>query len=50
MFVTDAARRKALSIVLEHAAVSDSKGKKIDLAEFLKSDADIEDHSGHDHN
>jgi trigger factor len=50
MFVTDAARRKALSIVLEHAAVSDSKGKKIDLAEFLKSDADIEDHSGHEHN
>jgi len=50
MFVTDAARRKALSIVLEHAAVSDSKGNKIDLAEFLKSDADTEDHSGHNHN
>ncbi|CAB4958051.1 unannotated protein [freshwater metagenome] len=49
MFVTDAARRKALSIVLEHADVTDVKGKKVDLAEFLKADADVEDHSGHDH-
>ena len=49
MFVTDAARRKALSIVLEHADVTDAKGKKVDLAEFLKSDADVEDHTGHDH-
>jgi trigger factor len=49
MFVTDAARRKALSIVLEHANVTDAKGKKVDLAEFLKADADTEDHTGHDH-
>ena len=49
MFVADAARRKALSIVLEHADVTDSKGKKVDLAEFLKSDAVEEDHTGHDH-
>ena len=49
MFVTDAARRKALSIVLEAAEVTDAKGKKVDLAEFLKSDDDVEDHTGHDH-
>ena len=49
MFVADAARRKALSIVLEHADVTDSKGKKVDLAEFLKSDSVEEDHTGHDH-
>ena len=49
MFVTDAARRKALSIVLEHADVTDAKGKKVDLAEFLKADGDVEDHTGHDH-
>lgn len=49
MFVTDAARRKALSIVLEAADVTDNKGKKVDLAEFLKSDNDTEDHTGHDH-
>ena len=49
MFVADAARRKALSIVLEAADVTDSKGKKVDLAEFLKSDDDVEDHTGHDH-
>lgn len=49
MFVADAARRKALSIVLEHADVTDSKGKKVDLAEFLKSDVVEEDHTGHDH-
>lgn len=49
MFVTDAARRKALSIVLEAADVTDTKGKKVDLAEFLKSDNDTEDHTGHDH-
>ena len=49
MFVTDAARRKALSIVLEAAEVTDTKGKKVDLAEFLKSDNDTEDHTGHDH-
>jgi trigger factor len=49
MFVAEVARRKALSIVLEHADVTDVKGKKVDLAEFLKADADVEDHSGHDH-
>ncbi|MFM1785238.1 MAG: hypothetical protein RLZZ108_262, partial [Actinomycetota bacterium] len=25
------------------------KGKKVDLAEFLKSDSAVEDHTGHDH-
>ena len=49
MFVADAARRKALSIVLEHADVTDTKGKKVDLAEFLKSDVAEEDNTGHDH-
>ena len=49
-FVGEVARRKALAIVLEHAEVSDSKGK-VDLEAFTKSDAElaVEDHSGHDH-
>lgn len=38
-FVAEAARRKALSVVLEHAEVTDTKGKKVDLSEFLKSDS-----------
>ena len=51
MFVGEVARRKALAVVLEHATVTDSKGKAVDLTEFLKSDdeAGIDPHAGHDH-
>ncbi len=44
-FVQEVARRKALTVVLEHAEVSDSKGK-LDNATLVGGD---EDHSGHDH-
>lgn len=37
-FVAEVARRKALSIVLEAAQISDSDGNKVDLAEFARSD------------
>ena len=51
MFVAEVARRKALAVVLEHATVSDSKGKAVDLTEFLKSDdaAGVDAHAGHHH-
>ena len=49
-FVGEATRRKALTLVLEAAAVVDGKGKAVDLGEFLKSDSEmINDHAGHDH-
>ena len=48
-FVAEVARRKAMSIVLEAAAVVDGKGKAVDLSEFTNSDAAAEDHTGHDH-
>ena len=50
-FVAEVARRKALSIVLEAAKVSDSNGKSVDLAEFTKADDGFspENHEGHDH-
>lgn len=50
-FVAEVARRKALSFVLEHAKVSDSAGKSVDLAEFAKTGEDFtpESHEGHDH-
>ena len=50
-FVAEVARRKALSVVLEAAAVVDSDGKKVDLAEFTKTDDGFapENHEGHDH-
>ena len=50
-FVAEVARRKALSVVLETAAVVDSDGKKVDLAEFSKTDDGFapENHEGHDH-
>ena len=51
-FVGEVARRKALTIILEAAEVTDSKGKKVDLAEFFKSDVEPigeESHEGHDH-
>ncbi len=44
-FVQEVARRKALTVVLEHAEVSDSKGK-LDNAALVGGE---EDHSGHDH-
>jgi trigger factor len=44
-FVQEVARRKALTVVLEHAEVSDSKGK-IDVKTLIGAG---EDHSGHDH-
>jgi trigger factor len=50
MFVAEVARRKALAVVLEAATVVDTKGKKVDLEDFLKTDdAGVEDHIGHDH-
>jgi trigger factor len=51
-FVAEVARRKALSLVLEAAKVSDSDGKNVDLAEFTKTDDGFtpENHEGHDHN
>ena len=51
MFVAEVSRRKALSIVVGAAEVSDSKGKKVDLTEFTKLDAGsvADDHAGHDH-
>ena len=49
-FVGEVARRKALAIVLEHAEVTDSKGK-VDLTAFTQSDAElaVEDHHDHEH-
>ena len=51
-FVAEVARRKALSVVLEAAKVTDSDGKAVDLAEFTKTDDGFtpENHEGHDHN
>ena len=50
-FVAEVARRKALSIVLEAAEITDSEGNKVDLAEFTKTDDGFapENHEGHDH-
>jgi trigger factor len=50
-FVAEVARRKALSVVLEAAVVTDSDGKKVDLAEVTKTDDGFapENHEGHDH-
>ena len=52
MFIAEVSRRKALSVVLEAAEVTDSKGKKVDLSEFSKLDSTsvADDHAGHDHN
>ncbi|MEY4993925.1 MAG: hypothetical protein RIS82_1047 [Actinomycetota bacterium] len=50
MFVAEVARRKALTVVLEAAVVTDAKGKSVDLSEFTKANAPAEDdHAGHDH-
>ena len=49
-YVGETVRRKALGFVLEHAEVTDAKGKKVDLSDFLKTEVDTEDdHAGHDH-
>ncbi|MEY4019662.1 MAG: hypothetical protein RLZZ590_962 [Actinomycetota bacterium] len=49
-FVGEVARRKALTVVLEAAVVTDGKGKTVDLSEFTKSDVEAADaHAGHDH-
>jgi trigger factor len=49
-FVGEVARRKALTVVLEAAVVTDGKGKAVDLSEFTKSDVEAADaHAGHDH-
>ncbi len=49
-FVGEVARRKALTVVLEAAVVTDGKGNAVDLAEFTKSDVEAADaHAGHDH-
>ncbi len=47
-FVAEVARRKGLAVVLEHAEVSDSKGK-VDISTFTNSDQMTEEHTGHDH-
>ena len=51
LFVAEVSRRKALNLVVENAAVTDSKGKKVDLTEFTKAatPAGEQDHAGHDH-
>lgn len=51
LFVSEVSRRKALNLVVAHAAVTDSKGKSVDLTEFTKaaSPAGEQDHAGHDH-
>lgn len=50
-FVGEVARRKALTIVLEAATVTDAKGKAVDLSEFTKSEAvdSVDEHAGHNH-
>lgn len=49
-FQGEVARRKALTAVLATAVVTDSKGKAVDLSEFLKAEVQAEDdHAGHDH-
>jgi trigger factor len=48
-FQAELARRKALTAVLATATVTDSKGKAVDLSEFLKTDVEVESHEGHDH-
>ncbi|MEI6591127.1 MAG: trigger factor [Actinomycetes bacterium] len=50
VFASEVARRKALAVVLEAAEVTDTKGKKVDLSDFAKSDAESADeHAGHNH-
>jgi trigger factor len=50
-FVAEVARRKALTIVLQAAEVTDTEGNKVDLAEFNEAEEEFlgESHEGHDH-
>ncbi|MEN9748181.1 MAG: hypothetical protein RLZZ603_873 [Actinomycetota bacterium] len=49
-YVAEVARRKALSLVLEHAEVKDKKGKAVDISNFLGTGLEAgDDHEGHDH-
>ena len=48
-YVGETARRKALGWVIEHAEVTDGKGKKVDLQAFLTTAVDEDDHAGHNH-
>jgi trigger factor len=49
-YVAEVARRKALSIVLEHAEVTDKKGKVVDITAFLGTGLEgADDHEGHNH-
>ncbi|MDE2409919.1 MAG: trigger factor, partial [Actinomycetales bacterium] len=49
-YVAEVARRKGLSLVLEHAEVTDKKGKAVDISAFLGTGLEAgDDHEGHDH-
>jgi len=49
-YVAEVARRKALSLVLEHAEVKDKKGKAVDISAYLGTGIETADsHEGHDH-
>jgi len=49
-YVAEVARRKALSLVLEHAEVKDKKGKAVDISAYLGTGIETsDDHEGHDH-
>ena len=49
-YVAEVARRKALSVVLEHAEVTDKKGKVVDITAFLGTGMEsADDHEGHNH-
>ena len=49
-YVAEVARRKGLSLVLEHAEVKDKKGKAVDISAFLGTGLETgDDHEGHDH-
>ncbi len=54
MLVSEVVRGKALALVLERAKVTDESGREVDL-DALREDApsadqaEVEDHSGHDH-
>jgi trigger factor len=49
-YVAEVARRKALSLVLEHAEVKDKKGKAVDISNFLGTGLEAgDDHEGHNH-
>jgi trigger factor len=54
VFVQEVTRRKALSVVLENAVVTDKKGKAVDVSAFndaagAGAGAGVDDHEGHNH-